>query len=68
MCRHLLQQFQVWPNEIPSAAAMEYMSRHHKSRISSLCWLVQISSEQTQKPLKLRDPKQTRLWDNTTVI
>lgn len=57
MCKHLLQQLQVWPNEIPDAAVMEYISGHHKSRINSVCWVVQTSSEQTQNPLKLRDSK-----------
>lgn len=57
MCKRLLQQLQVWPNEIPNAAVTEHMSKHHKSRINSLCWVVQISSDQTQNALKWRYSK-----------
>lgn len=68
MCKHLLRQLEVWPNEIPDAAVMEYLSRHNKPRINSVCWVVQISTEQTENPLKLKGLEEMRPLDNTTVV
>lgn len=46
--KRLLKQLKVWPTENPKAAVIEYLSGHHKPRINSVCWVVQISSEQTK--------------------